>query len=78
MATNQGSTKSSSQAKPATGRSDQIQRAERSAIDSVSAASVTNIRINGPLISTPAASAVHRIAGSLQPTATSGVRRLIR
>ncbi len=78
IAANQGSTSTINQATPASGRSDQIQRPERSAIDSASAASATNIRINGPLMSTPAASAVHRIAGSRQPTARSGVRRLIR
>src|SRR5665213_3193392 len=68
----------SSHARPANGRSFQIQRPERSAIDNVSAVSATNIRIKGPLISTPAASAVHRIAGNRHSAAASGVRRLAR
>ena len=78
MAMNQGSTSSTSHARPANGRSDHTQRPDRSAIDSVSAVSTTNIRINGPLSSTPPASAVHRITGSLQPILVSGVRRLAR
>ena len=76
MAMNQGSTSTINQARPANGRSDHIQRAERSAIESVTAVSTTNIRINGPLSSTPPASAVHKIAGSRQPMVTSGVFRL--
>ena len=78
MAANQGNTSTIIHAKPANGLSDQSQRPERSAIDSVIVVSPTNIRINGPLIKTPAAIAVHRIAGSRQPTGTSGVRRVVR
>ena len=75
MAANQGSTNTMSQANPAKGRSDQIQRPERSAIDSVSAVSATNIKISGPLSSTPTPSAVHNIVGNCQPTIVSGSRR---
>ena len=44
----------------------------------INAVSPTNIRISGPLISTPPAIAVHRIAGQRQPVSISGARFLIR
>ena len=78
MATNHGSTKSSIQAMPVTGRNAPIQRQERSRIDSVSAVKTTNIRISGPLSSTPAAIAVHKIAGIIQPVSACGARRVPR
>ena len=54
------------------------QRAERSAIDKVTAVSTTNIRTRGPLSSVPTAIAVQRMAGWLQPIGLSGVRRWSR
>ena len=72
MAANHGSTSSSIQTTPVNGRSARIQRAERSRIDSATAVKPTNIRISGPLTSTPAAIAVHRIAGSRQPAGRAG------
>ena len=65
---NHGSTMRTSQAKPASGRSANSQRAERSKIDSVTAARPTIIRLTGPLIRMPAASAVQKIAGNIQPS----------
>ena len=78
MATNQGSTSTIIQAMPVYGRSAKIQRAERSRIASVMAVSATNIKISGPLISTPPASAVQNIAGSRQPGLSCGALRWLR
>src|SRR5436305_15350182 len=73
MATNQGSTKTTSQMMPAIGLSVSSQRTDRSTMLSASAASATTITMSGPFNNTPAAIAVQNIAGLVQAPPTSSL-----
>ena len=72
IAMNHGSTRRTSQAIPASGRSANSQRAERSRIDSVAAASPTTIRMSGPLMRMPTASAVQNTAKQSETAVARG------
>jgi hypothetical protein len=65
MITNQGSTSNANQRNPGSGRSAVSQRPSRSIVTRATTARPTNIRISGPFSSTPAASAVQKIAGRI-------------
>src|SRR4029079_15570295 len=78
IATNHGDTSARSQIISATGRSDHNQRADLSTTQKTIIAGATNMGPSGPLISTPAAIAVHRMAGSIQLTLASSSLRLAR